>query len=92
MGPSGHNLLVSIEPDTKDWTWVTRRACEQCGFDPAEVAAEQLADLLHENTRGWYGHWPTPTTPYAPPRTCGRGWSTPATSATCTGSSPSGCG
>ena len=45
---------MSIEPDTKDWTWVTQRACEQCGFDPAEVAPEQLAELLHENTRGWY--------------------------------------
>jgi hypothetical protein len=46
---------VSIEPDTKDWTWVVDRPCEDCGFDPAEVEREQLADLLHENTRGWYG-------------------------------------
>lgn len=53
-GPGGHNLRVSIEPDTKDWTWVVDRPCEDCGFDPAEVAREQLADLLHENTRGWY--------------------------------------
>lgn len=45
---------MSIEPDTKDWTWVVDRPCEACGFDPGEVAPEQLADLLHENTRGWY--------------------------------------
>ncbi len=45
---------MSIEPDTKDWTWVLDRPCEACGFDPHEVAPEQLADLLHENTRGWY--------------------------------------
>jgi hypothetical protein len=45
---------VSIEPDTKDWTWVIERACPECGFDPGEVAREQLVDLLHENTRGWY--------------------------------------
>jgi hypothetical protein len=45
---------VSIEPDTKDWTWVVDRPCEACGFDPADVAADQLVDRLHENTRGWY--------------------------------------
>jgi hypothetical protein len=45
---------VSIEPDTKDWTWVLEQPCEQCGFDPAAVAREDLPDLLHENTRGWY--------------------------------------
>jgi len=45
---------VSIEPDTKDWTWVVDRPCEACGFDPGEVEADQLADLFHENTRGWY--------------------------------------
>jgi hypothetical protein len=45
---------VSIEPDTKDWTWVVDRACDDCGYDPAEVVREQLPDLLHENTRGWY--------------------------------------
>jgi hypothetical protein len=45
---------VSIEPDTKDWTWVIEEQCGQCGFDPAEVVRENLADLVHENTRGWY--------------------------------------
>jgi hypothetical protein len=46
---------VSIEPDTKDWTWTTERPCPDCGFDPALVQRDQLAGLLHENTRGWYG-------------------------------------
>jgi hypothetical protein len=45
---------VSIEPDTKDWTWVIDRPCPDCGFDPDAVAREQLADEIHENTRGWY--------------------------------------
>jgi DinB superfamily len=45
---------VSIEPDTKDWTWVIEEQCGQCGFDPAGVVRENLADLIHENTRGWY--------------------------------------
>ena len=45
---------MSIEPDTKDWTWVLEKPCEQCGFDPATVARENLPELIHENTRGWY--------------------------------------
>lgn len=45
---------VSIEPDTKDWTWVLREPCPECGFDPATVSKERLADLIHDNTRGWY--------------------------------------
>jgi hypothetical protein len=45
---------VSIEPDTKDWTWVVDRPCPDCGFDPGSVVREQLADEIHETTRGWY--------------------------------------
>lgn len=46
---------MSIEPDTKDWTWVVDRACEDCGFDPVGVRTADLPELLHKNTRGWYG-------------------------------------
>ena len=46
--------VVSIEPDTKDWTWVIEEPCGQCGFDPGGVARADFADLVHENTRGWY--------------------------------------
>ncbi|RWR25144.1 hypothetical protein D8Y24_03395 [Agrococcus lahaulensis] len=28
---------MPIEPDTKDWTWVLRERCPECGFDPAGV-------------------------------------------------------
>lgn len=45
----------AIEPDTKDWTWVLEQPCGECGFDPAAVEVRGLADLIHANTRGWYG-------------------------------------
>ncbi len=45
---------MSIEPDTKDWTWVLERACPDCGFDPAAVEPGRLAELIHDNTRSWY--------------------------------------
>ena len=53
-GPGVHNLRVSIEPDTKDWTWVVDQPCPDCGWDPRSVPREQLADEIHANTRGWY--------------------------------------
>jgi hypothetical protein len=46
---------VPIEPDTKDWTWVLDAPCPECGFDPATIDVTRLPDLIHENTRGWYG-------------------------------------
>jgi hypothetical protein len=45
---------VSIEPDTKDWTWVIDRPCPDCGFDPASVDRGDLPDLIHENVKDWY--------------------------------------
>jgi len=46
---------VAIEPDTKDWTWVLAESCPECGFDPTSVDVTRLPELIHENTRGWYG-------------------------------------
>ncbi|MET1132246.1 MAG: DinB family protein [Aeromicrobium sp.] len=41
---------MAIIPDTKDWTWVLERACEECGFDPAAVdpprAGEEVAAMV----------------------------------------------
>jgi hypothetical protein len=49
-----HTGAVTIEPDTKDWTWVLARPCAECGFDAGRVRVEDLADLVHANTCGWY--------------------------------------
>ncbi|MFL6060263.1 MAG: DinB family protein [Marmoricola sp.] len=45
----------TIEPDTKDWTWVLEQRCPECGFDPSAVEVGALPGLVHDNTRGWYG-------------------------------------
>lgn len=33
------------EPDLKDWTWVIRERCPDCGFDPAKVTHEDVPVL-----------------------------------------------
>jgi hypothetical protein len=42
-----------IEPDTKDWTWVLERRCDDCGFDAATVARRDIGRLLRENVAAW---------------------------------------
>lgn len=46
---------MSIEPDTKDWTWVLDERCPDCGFDPAGVDVSALPQLIEANVRGWDG-------------------------------------
>ena len=53
-GAAGTMPRVSIEPDTKDWTWVLDRPCPECRYDGTLVVPPRLVDLVHENTRGWY--------------------------------------
>lgn len=42
-----------IVPDSKDWTWVLSRACEDCGFDPASVTRETLASRIARAAEPW---------------------------------------
>ncbi|WP_199434436.1 DinB family protein [Qaidamihabitans albus] len=42
-----------ITPDTKDWTWVLRRACDECGFDAASITGEQVPAMLRMNAASW---------------------------------------
>lgn len=42
-----------IVPDTKDWTWVLRQACPECGFDSSTVDREQVATMLRNNAAVW---------------------------------------
>lgn len=44
----------SVEPDTKDWTWVLEEPCPDCGFDAGAVRVEELPELIGVNARGWH--------------------------------------
>jgi hypothetical protein len=45
----------TIEPDTKDWTWVLQRPCPECGVDVGAVPPEEIADRLLANADRWRG-------------------------------------
>jgi SAM-dependent methyltransferase len=42
-----------IEPDTKDWTWVLREPCPECGYDAQEVERGSLGARVRQNAETW---------------------------------------
>jgi hypothetical protein len=44
---------MSIEPDTKDWTWVLERPCPECGFDASTVSVDDVPALVRDNAAQW---------------------------------------
>jgi len=43
----------TIEPDTKDWTWVLERPCPECGFVATDVRVADLGAAVRHNAAGW---------------------------------------
>jgi hypothetical protein len=44
---------VTIVPDTKDWTWVLRRPCPECGLDVQGFARESIGEMVRANATAW---------------------------------------
>jgi DinB superfamily len=44
---------MTIAPDSKDWTWVLRRPCPECGLDTRDVAAGAVAGMIRANAAAW---------------------------------------
>jgi len=40
-------------PDTKDWSWVVRRPCPECGLDASAIARADIPAMLTANAAGW---------------------------------------
>lgn len=49
----GQTRGMSIEPDTKDWTWVLERPCPECGLDSSAVSPGSLADAFTATVPRW---------------------------------------
>jgi hypothetical protein len=44
---------MTIIPDTKDWTWVLERRCDECGFTASELAPTDFAGLVRQTAAAW---------------------------------------
>jgi hypothetical protein len=42
-----------MTPDTKDWTWVLRARCPECGLEASTVAGTEVPDLVRGYARRW---------------------------------------
>ena len=42
-----------ITPDSKDWTWVLRERCTECGYDSTALATADIPAAVRENTAAW---------------------------------------
>jgi hypothetical protein len=46
-------VVVTIEPETKSWTWVLEQRCEECGFDTRSFPSEEIGRLLRLSSEPW---------------------------------------
>ena len=44
---------MTIIPDTKDWTWVLRRPCPECGFDTQGFPVAAVPGMIMANVAAW---------------------------------------
>ena len=44
---------MTIEPDTKDWTWVLERPCPECDFDTRSFPRERIGEMIRANASQW---------------------------------------
>lgn len=44
---------MAISPDTKDWTWVLREPCPECGFTAGSFPAEQVGQRVRDDLPRW---------------------------------------
>jgi hypothetical protein len=44
---------VTIVPDAKDWTWVLRQPCPECGLDTSSFAREEVPAMIMANAAAW---------------------------------------
>jgi hypothetical protein len=46
---------MTIEPDTKDWTWVLQRPCPECALDTCGLPRDGIAGMIRVNAASWHG-------------------------------------
>ena len=50
-----YRKAMTIEPDTKNWTWVLERPCPDCGFDSRVVSLAELPEWIADTVAFWPG-------------------------------------
>jgi hypothetical protein len=51
---------MTIVPDTKDWTWVLDRVCDECGYDARSVVRDHVPSMVRRYASDWLEVLATP--------------------------------
>ncbi|MCA5892006.1 DinB family protein [Isoptericola sp. NEAU-Y5] len=51
--PGDAGVPDAIVPDTKDWTWVLRERCPECGFAAAQVEVPDVGAAVRDSLPRW---------------------------------------
>lgn len=46
-------MTETIVPDTKDWTWVLREPCPECGYDAQTIERGSFGTRIRQNASTW---------------------------------------
>ncbi|MFM8774208.1 MAG: DinB family protein, partial [Actinomycetota bacterium] len=46
-------MVDDIVPDTKNWTWVLEKRCDDCGFDASVFDASQTGPAVRDLSERW---------------------------------------
>jgi hypothetical protein len=57
---------MPIVPDTKDWTWVLREECPECGLSAGDVPPDTVADRVRADLPRWTAVLARPGARYRP--------------------------
>ena len=60
-------------PDTKDWSWVVRRPCPECGLDASAIARADIPATLTANAAGPRAWRPAASRDWPVTNGCARG-------------------
>jgi hypothetical protein len=61
---------VTIEPETKSWTWVLERPCDECGFDTQAFPPEEIGSLSRQAGEPWVAFLSHPLVRQRPTQDC----------------------
>jgi hypothetical protein len=51
--PPGTGGSSNISPDNKDWTWVLKRSCPECGYDTRTITGVDAPALVRRMATDW---------------------------------------
>ena len=53
MNVDRYVAVMAIQPETKDWTWVLERPCQECGFDTRSCSRNEIGRLSRKAAAPW---------------------------------------